>query len=177
MSKVKSLLKVRLVRVVLVVVGITFAVVVSFFLPKEQDPNIGLTNDPVTPTIDITNPVGTLTVNRSVIYKDVTLTVTKVEEAGAFSDDRRPAGTYTVRVNVHVQPGASVQSPLGIEYVSLVHLAFADGQVISPKLVSLLPVVLPQQANDGFFDFPVSTQVSLSSLTLLIGSDTSVAFR
>jgi hypothetical protein len=176
MSKVKSLLKVRAVRVVLVVVGISFAVVVSFFLPKEQDPNIGLTSDPVTPTVGVTNPVGMLTVNRSVIYRDVTMTVTKVEEAGAFSDDRKRAGTYTVRVLVHIQPGAGVQSPIGIEYTSLVRLALANGQVISPKLVSLLPVVLPHQSKDGFFDFPVGTQVALSSLTLLIGSGTSVAF-
>jgi hypothetical protein len=176
MLNVKNLLKIRIVRIVLVVVGIALAVVVSFSLPKEQDPNIGLTSDPTTPTVGITNPVATLTVNRGVVFRDVTMTVTKVEEAGAFSDDRKRAGTYTVRVLVHVQPGNNVQSPVGIDYTSLVHLVLANGQVISPKLVSLLPVVLPQQTSDGYFDFPVSSQVSLPSLTFRIGSDTSVAF-
>ena len=30
--------------------------------------------------------------------------------------------------------------------------------------------------NNGFFDFPIPTQESLSSLTLRVGSDASVAF-
>jgi hypothetical protein len=157
MSQVKNLLKSRRVRVALALLAIAIAVVLSFFAPKEPDPNIGLTTDPVTPTIGITNPAGTLAVNRSVDFREVSLTVTKVEEAGAFSDDRKPVGAYTVRVQVH--------------------LRLPNGQIISPKLISLPPVVFPKQANDGYFDFPVSTQVPLSSLMLRLGSDTSVAFR
>ncbi len=176
MSQVKNLLKSRRVRVTLALSAIAIAVVLSFFAPKEPDPNIGLTTDPVTPTIDITNPVGKLAVNRSVDFREIRLTITRVEEAGAFSDDRKRAGTYTVRVQVHVQPSAAVQSPMGIDYASLVHLRLPNGQIISPKLISLLPVVFPKQANDGYFDFPVTTQVPLSSLMLLLGSDTSVAF-
>jgi len=176
-SQVKNLLKSRRVRVTLALLAIAIAVVLSFFGPKEPDPNIALTTDSVTPTIGITNPVGTLAVNRSVDFRDVHLTVTKVQEAGAFSDDPKRAGTYTVRVQVHVQPGDTVQSPVGIDYVSLVRLALSNGQIISPKLINLPPVVLPRQPNDGYFDFPVTAQVPLSSLTLRLGSDTSVAFR
>ena len=159
-SQVKNLLKSRRVRVTLALLAIAIAVVLSFFGPKEPDPNIALTTDSVTPTIGITNPVGTLAVNHSVDFRDVHLTVTKVQEAGAFSDD----------------PNA-VQSPVGIDYVSLVRLALSNGQIISPKLINLPPVVLPRQPNDGYFDFPVTAQVPLSSLTLRLGSDTSVAFR
>ena len=176
-SQAKNLLKSRRVRVTLALLAIAIAVVLSFFGPKEPDPNIALTTDSVTPTIGITNPVGTLAVNRSVDFRDVHLTVTKVQEARAFSDDPKHAGTYTVRVQVHVQPGAAVQSPVGIDYVSLVRLALSNGQIISPKLINLPPVVLPRQPNDGYFDFPVTAQVPLSSLTLRLGSDTSVAFR
>ncbi len=176
MSQVKNLLKSRRVRVTLALLAIAIAVVLSFFAPKEPDPNIGLTTDPVTPTIGITNPAGTLAVNRSVDFRQVRLTVTKVEEAGAFSDDRKPAGAYTVRVQVHVLASDAVQSPLGIDYASLVHLRLPNGQIISPKLINLPPVVFPKQANDGYFDFPVTTQVPLSSLMLRLGSDTSVAF-
>jgi len=102
MSQVKNLLKSRRVRVALALLAIAIAVVLSFFAPKEPDPNIGLTTDPMTPTIGITNPAGTLTVNRSVDFREVSLTVTKVEEAGAFSDGRKHAGAYTVRVQVDV---------------------------------------------------------------------------
>ena len=177
MSQVKKLLKSRRVRITLALLAIAIAVVLSFFAPKEPDPNIGLTTDPVTPTIGITKPAGTLEVNRGVDFKEVHLTVTKVEEAGAFSDDRKPAGTYTVRVQVHVQASDAVQSPIGIDYASLVHLKLPNGQIISPKLINLPPVVFPKHVDDGYFDFPVTTQVSLSSLMLRLGSDTSVAFR
>jgi len=176
MSTVKRLLKIPAVRVILAIAFISIAVVLSFFLPKEQDPNIGLTTDTVPPTVGITNPIGSIVVNRSVVYKDITIMVTKAEEAGAFSDDRKRAGTYTVRVHVHVQPGDTIQSPVGVDFASLVLLVLPDGQVISPKLVTTLPIVFPKQAKDGFFDFPVPTQESLSSLTLRVGSEASVAF-
>ena len=177
MSQVKKLLKSRRVRITLALLAIAIAVVLSFFAPKEPDPNIGLTTDPVTPTIGITNPIGTLALNRSVDFKEVHLTITKVEEAGAFSDDPRRAGSYTVRVHVHLQASNEVQSPIGIDYASLVHLRLPNGQMISPKLINLPPVVFPKQVDDGYFDFPVTTQVSLSSLMLRLGNDTSVAFR
>lgn len=176
MSKVRSLLKISAVRVILAIVFVAIAVAVSFSLPKEQDPNIGLTNDPATPTVGITRSVGSMIVNRSVVYRDITIVVTKVEEAGAFSDDRKPAGLYTVRVRVHVQPGDTIQTPVGIEFATLVRLVLPDGQVISPKLVTVLPIVFPKQAEDGFFDFPVSSRVPLSPLSLQVGSDSSVAF-
>ena len=176
MSKIRSLLQIRVVRAIVIIVGIALAVVLSFFLPKEQDPNIGLTTDTVPPTVGITNPVGTMVVNRSIDYKDITITVTKVEEAGAFSDDRKRSGAYTVRVSVHVQPGNTIQAPVGIDYATLMRLLLPNGQSVSPKLVTILPVVFPKQAKDGFFDFPVPAQVALSSLTLRVGTDTSVAF-
>jgi hypothetical protein len=176
MSNIKSLFKSSRTRVAVVLVILGIAAIVSFFLPKEPDPNIGLTNDPGVPTVGITHPVASLTVNRSTNLRDVNLTVTHVEEAGAFSDDRKRTGTYTVRVHVHMQPGDNVRAPLGIDYSSSVHLILPDGQQVSPKLIDLPPVVFPHQPNDGYFDFPVTTQMSLASLTLSFGDGTAVAF-
>jgi hypothetical protein len=51
-----------------------------------------------------------------------------------------------------------------------------DGQSIPPKLVSLAPLVLPGGSQSGFFDFPVNTQIVLSSLVLKMGNETTVAF-
>ena len=176
MSQVKKMLKSPRIRGTLALVIIGIFVVLSIFLPKEPDPNIGLTTDTVTPTVGVTNPVATLMVNRSVEFRDVRLTVMKVEEASAFSDDRKPAGAYTIRVYVHMQPNDTLQSPYNIDYASFVHLILPDGQVVSPKLISLLPVVLPKQPKDGFFDFPAATRVPLSLLTLRFGSNISVVF-
>ena len=177
MAQVKNLFKSRRVRVTLALVVIGIAVVLSFLAPiKGQDPDIGLIVNPPTPTVSITHPVGTLMVNRGVDFRGIRLTVTKVEEAGAFSDDNKHAGVYTVRVQAHIQPGPTVQAPVGVDYASLVRLVLPGGQTVAPKLISLLVVVLPNQPEDGYFDFPLPTQVSLSSLTLRLGSDTSVAF-
>jgi hypothetical protein len=177
MLRIKGLLQSHRVRVTLALIVIAIAVVLSFLSPiKEQDPNIGLISDPPTATAVVTSLVGTLPVNRSADFRDIHLTVTTVEEAGKFSDDNKRAGAYTLRVQVHVQPGAAVQSPVGIDYASLVRLVLPDGQTVAPKLISLPAVVLPEQAKDGYFDFPLLAQVPLSSLVLRLGSETTVAF-
>ncbi len=177
MSQVKRLLRSSKVRVTLALTIIAIAVVIAFFLPdKEQDPNIGIVNNPVTPTVGLANPVGSLVVNRSVDYRNLHITVTQVQEAGAFSDDPKPQGTYTVRVSVLVQPDASIKSPTGYKFASLAHLVLSNGEAISPKLVDLSPVVFPGQSQDGYFDFPVNTQVPLSSLSLSFEGGTTIAF-
>jgi hypothetical protein len=103
-------------------------------------------------------------------------TVATVSQASAFSDDHKPAGVYTVRVEMNERSDSSLQAPIGIEYPTLVRLILPDGQSISPKLVSLSPLILPGGSQSGFFDFPVNTQLDLSSLMLKMGNVTTVAF-
>lgn len=163
------------VTIALIVIGL--AVVMAFLSPhKEEDANI-FGNEPITPTVILTHAVGSLTVNKSITYSNVQLTVTQVQEAGAFSDDEKRAGGYTVRVNVHLVPNHTVQSPVGLAYASLVRLILSNGQEIAPKLVTASTVIFPQQPADGYFDFPVSNSVPLSSLTLKVGSNTAVSFN
>src|SRR5450755_4449287 len=177
MSKIKSLLKSPRVRTILALVVIGLAVIVVLLGgSREADPNIGLGADPETPTVGITNAVAALTVNRSLVYQQVTITVTTVQEAGAFSDDRKQDGAYTVRVQVHVQPGNEIQSPQGFNYLALVRLILPNGEEIAPKLISVLPLIVPQQPNDGYFDFPLPTTVDLSSLMLRVGTANAIAF-
>jgi hypothetical protein len=154
---------------------IAFLVVISFFLPHESDSST-FVGETITPTVTVTNLVGTLTVNRSAVYNNVHFTVTKVSQAAAFSDDRKPAGVYTVRVELQASSASSNQAPIGINYASLVKLVLPDGQAVSPKLVSLAPVFLPNQTQSGYMDFPVNSQVDLSSLMLRLGNGTMVAF-
>ena len=177
MSKIKSLLKSSRVRTTLALVVIGLAVIVVLLGgSREADPNIGLGTDPETPTVGITNPVAALTVNRGLVYQDVTITVTSVQEASAFSDDRKQNGAYTVRVQAHVQPGNAIQSPQGFNYLALIRLILPNGEAVSPKLISVLPLIMPQQPQDGYFDFPLSTTVDLSSLTLRVGNADVIAF-
>jgi hypothetical protein len=115
-------------------------------------------------------------VNRSFDYNNVHYTVARVSQASAFSDDHKPAGIYTVRVDVQASSDSSLQNPIGINYPSLVRLVLPDGQSISPKLVSLAPLFLPGGSQSGYFDFPVNNQVVLSTLVLKMGNETTVAF-
>jgi hypothetical protein len=176
MSQVRRALKSTKVRIALALTIIAIAVVISFFLPKEEDPDIGLINDSTTPTVSMTNPVGSLTVNHSLHFDHVTLTVTNAQEASAFADDLKPAGVYTIRVYVKVQPDKSLHTSRGINYASLVYLVLANGQHVSTKLVNLSQVVFPDQTQIGYIDFAVNSKVALSSLMLSVGNDGSVTF-
>ncbi len=150
-------------------------VIVVFFFPRERDSTIVI-GDTVGPGVTAKNLVSTLTVNRSFDYSNVHYTVVRVSQASSFSDDHKPTGVYTVRVEMQARSNSNLQKPLGIEYSSLVRLILPGGQSISPKLVSLSPLILPGGSLNGFFDFPVNTQVDLSTLVLNMGNETTVAF-
>jgi len=163
-------------RVIVALAAIAILVLIVVFLfPRERDSTIVI-GDTVGPTVTATNFVGTLTVNRSFDYDNVHYTVASVSQASAFSDDHKPAGVYTVRIDVQASSDSSLQNPIGINYPSLVRLVLPDGQSISPKLVSLAPLFLPGGSQSGYFDFPVNSQVVLSTLVLKMGNETTVAF-
>jgi len=165
----------RRARVILALVIIGAAVVISFFLPPERD-SANVTGDALPITVTITNPVGSISINRGADFNQVHITVTKVMQAGAFSDDRRSAGAYTIRVQLVAKSTQELQGPVGIDFPSVARLQLANGQLIAPKLVSISPVFLPKQTVNGYIDFPVTSQVNLASLTLRLGSGTMVPF-
>jgi hypothetical protein len=163
-------------RIIVALAAIALLVVIVVFLfPRERDSTIVI-GDTVGPTVTAKNLVSTLTVNRSFDYNSVHYTVATVSQATSFSDDHKPAGVYTVRVEMQAHSDSSLQAPIGIEYPSLVRLILPGGQSISPKLVSLSPLILPGGSQSGFFDFPVNIQVDLSTLMLKMGNETTVAF-
>ena len=175
MQKIKKFWQSPRNRAILGIVIIAILVVYTFlFVPKEPDTDLGIANDSVTPTVGITNAVGTLNVNHSMAVQGVHITVTQVQEAAAFSDDRTHKGAYTVRVNMQMlNPG---QSSVGINYPALARLTLLDGEVIAPKLVGISPDAPPNLQLEGYIDFPVATQVGLSSLTFHLGNE-AIAFK
>ena len=163
-------------RVILPLAAVALLVlIVVIFFPRERDSTIVI-GDSVGPNVTATNFVGTLAVNRSFDYNNVHYTIARVSQASAFSDDHKPAGIYTVRVDMLAHSDSSLKNPIGINYPSLVRLELPSGQSISPKLVSLAPLFLPGGSQRGFFDFPVNAQVVLSTLVLKMGNNTTVAF-
>ncbi len=171
--KIKRPLLSPKMRVALGIGIIAVLVVLAFFAPPEGETNNVTGDQPVTPTLTITHLVDTVTVNSSAMLNGMQITVTKVMEAEKFSDDRKRAGVYTVRVLVHATNAGA--TPLGVQYDQLVRLVLPDGAEIAPKLIGVAPLALPHTSQDGFFDFPVSSQVPLSSLTLRL-TDQSISF-
>lgn len=160
----------RRAKIVLALVIIGIAVVLAFFAPSEGDSTTA-TGDSLPATITVTNPLGALTVNQGVDYDQVHITVQRVTQASKFSDDPRPGGNYTIRVQLLAQGKKGQQSAIGVDFASLVRLQLAGGQIIAPKLVNISPLILPNQAASGYIDFPVAAPVTLSSLTLRVGND------
>ena len=163
-------------RVVIALAIIGLSVVLSFILPGGHEDASNVTGDTGPSNAAVTNFVSTLTVNRSVDFNHVHFTVTSVTQAAAFSDDLRRGGKYTVRVELQARSVNGNQAPVGIDYPALARLLTPDGQVIAPKLVEIAPLVLPNQSQSGYIDFPVNTQVDLSLLMLRLGSGAMVAF-
>lgn len=168
----------RGVRIALGIVLVSVVAMLVFFIAYSHlpraNPNSGTSSDLVTPTAVLTNPVDTLTVNRSIDFNGVHITVIQVQEAGSFSDDSKHGGPYSVRVYLQAKNGG--QTPVGISYTSDVRLLLPNGQTSTPLFLNIVPVVLPGQMQNGFLDFPVSSKVTLSSLTLRFGSGAAVAF-
>lgn len=163
-------------KVIIALVIIGMAVVFALlFAPPEGDSN-NITADTIPATLTVTNLVGSITVNRGADYKHVYITIASVLQASKFSDDRKRTGAYTIRVHLTAQTDKGQQSPVGIDYAAITRLQLADGQLIEPKLVSMSPNVLPNQTFTGFIDFPVDAPVTLSSLTLHLGGNSSVLF-
>src|SRR5437588_3687712 len=168
----------RGVRLALGIVLILVVSVLVFFIAYSHlpsaNPSQGTSSDLVTPPAVISNSVGTLTVNRSVDFNGAHITVMQVQEATSFSDDSKQGGAYTVRVYLQTKNGG--QAPAGINYTSDVHLLLPNGQSSAPLYLNIAPVVLPGQMQDGYLDFPVSSKVALSSLTLRFGNGAMLAF-
>lgn len=146
---------------------ITVVVVLGVIYGPHYDDANTTTGDTVPSTVTVTSQQGVLSVNRSLLYKGVTITVTSVEQAHAFSNDGKSAYAHVneiVRVYVHVQAPTSQQGPIGIDYGNLASLVTPDGTQFNARLSQISPDILPGQQQDGFFDFWVNAPLKLSSL-------------
>lgn len=165
----RTLLGLAIIAVV-VVLGVVYG-------PHYDDTNT-TTGDAPPATVTVTGQVSALAVNRSLVYKGVTITVTGVVQARAFSDDGKSQYAHTpyvLRVYLHVQAPKDQRGALGIAYSNLAHLVLSDGTQMRPNLAQISPAVLPAQDETGFLDFWIKTPLNLSALTFTLGGST-IAF-
>mgnify|MGYP001470850209 CR=1 FL=1 len=169
-----SPLKRTLLGLAVIAVSIVFGVIYG----PHYDVDNTTTGDSPPPTVTVSGLTSSLNVNRSIIYRGVTITVTSVEQATSFSDDGKSqyANTnYVLRLYLHVQAPMKQQGPLGIEYTQLARLILNNGTHVQSNMAQISPDILPGQDERGFMDFWINQPLNLSSLTFTLGGDT-IAF-
>jgi hypothetical protein len=135
------------------------------YAPPEGESNNASGDLPLgTPTIVVTNQLDSVTINREIDFRGVHISLKNVTLAKKFSDDRKRNGNYTLRIVANVINKSN--SVIGIDYASLVYLVIPDGNKVPTKLISIKADALPGQEQSGFFDFPLSTPVSVSDLKI-----------
>jgi len=133
--------------------------------PEGESNNVSGDSPPGTPTVVVTRQLDSTVINRAIEFQGINLAIKDAKLATKFSDDHKRNGVYTLRIEVDaINKGNSV---LGVDYASLVYLVMPDGKKVPTKLISIQADALPGQLQSGFFDFPLSTPVSLSDLQII----------
>lgn len=113
-------------------------------------------------------PVTTLPVHRTAMYAGLNFTITSAQYASAFADDSIRASQGIVRLNITV----ANPSPdhITVIYYDIARLLVPHSNAITPTNVNLAVDPAPHTDANGWIDFPVSTDVPLSNLSLQLGS-------
>lgn len=162
-------------KTIIALAVIAVAVVLAFFAPPEGDSNNVTGDMPNTPTVTVLQQFDAISLNQQATVNGVQLTLTKAVEATKFSDDRRPGGAYVIRVSVLAKNPQN--TTIGVPYESIVRLELPDGTMVPAKYISVHPSSLPRSLQIGYFDFPVSAPVALSTLKLHLGTQTTLALN
>ncbi len=139
-------------------------------LPTQGANGLGVTNDLVTPTASANNLMSSLDPKQSMNYHNVKLSVTRVEQARGYSDDKRIKSPYVIRV--YLQTNSQSQNPEGIDFPSISRLQTADGKSVQPVFGTLSPLVLPKSSETGYLDFPSNGKADLTTLRLKLEGET-----
>ena len=146
----------------LIILAITILAVL--YAPPEGEAN-NVTGDlPETPTVVAINELSVLPIQQSITLGGLQISIKRATLASSFSDDLKRAGTYTLRVLVDTQN--KTNSAVGYPFADNVHLLLPNGQSVDTKLISVMAASLPQQAQSGYFDFPIAQPIPLNQLAL-----------
>jgi hypothetical protein len=152
---------------------IAVMVVGAFYAPPEGDAE-NTSGDPgIVLPVTTTNLIASKTIHRTLQYHGLQMTILDVKLANKFSDDKKPIGKYTLRIEVNVDN--KTQAPIGVQYVNLVHLLPTHGDAIRAKYISIKPDAMPGSTqNNCFIDFPLTQSAPISSFILQLDQNTSI---
>ncbi|GCE13322.1 hypothetical protein [Tengunoibacter tsumagoiensis] len=156
--------------------GVAIIILVTFlavrYAPPEGEANNTTGDLPETPTVTVTNLLDQVNLKHEVDFQGVHITLSQAMLATHFSNDRKRAGTYTVRIMAQTKNNGS--QAVGIDYAQLLDLILPDGSKVKSKYISIKAIQLPDSPQSGFFDFPVNEQVPLADLKLQFDEHTIV---
>ena len=107
-------------------------------------------------------------INATVIYAGVTMSVLKVEQSQRFLDDPNTATDGMVRV--HLQAENKTTIPMNLMYNSIATLALPGGKVLTPTYVKGNIGVAPGATQTSIVDFAVPTDTKINQLVLKLGA-------
>lgn len=121
-------------------------------------------NSGVTATPAVFSPV---TVNQSVTYAGVKITIESVQQATAFSDDTNTDANGLVRIKINEANNSGKDA--SYFYSDMAHLVLPDKSSVAP--VRELQSIGPQNGTtrENWLDFPASTSAKIDQMTLVLG--------
>jgi hypothetical protein len=111
--------------------------------------------------------LATVPINQTVRYADVDITIRTVEQAQRFADDSS-AQSGVVRLNTREQNTSSRHSLY--LYSDVARLILPDNSAVAPVNTQHFGAPEPEATQSNWWDFPVSTSVKISDLTLQLGT-------
>src|SRR5215472_2645090 len=112
--------------------------------------------------------LATIPINQTVRYADVDITILTVEQAQRFADDSSTQ-SGVVRLNTREQSTSSQRSYY--LYSDVARLILPDTSAVAPANTQHFGAPDPEATQTNWWDFPVSTSVTISDLTLRLGKD------
>jgi hypothetical protein len=110
----------------------------------------------------------TVSINQTVRYADVDITLLSVQQAQSFADDDSSTQAGVVRLNTREQSTSSQRSYY--LYSDVARLVLPDTSAVPPANTQHFGAPDPQATQSNWWDFPLSSSVKISDLTLRLGT-------
>ncbi len=146
----------------------------SYFLVHfigSRSANAGASNPEATPT---QAPIITTSLNETITYSSVIITLVNAQQASRFSDDNSTSAVGALRLNIRESQSAPLDTGGGTTdpyygYGKPFNLVLPDGKVIGPDGTRLVSGPTGKASQVNWLDFSVSMGVKVSQLSLRIG--------
>jgi hypothetical protein len=113
--------------------------------------------------------VTTASINQTVNYASVDITIVSVQQATAFADDNDTAASGMIRVNIKEVNNSGHNA--SYFYSDMAHLILPDKSSVTPTNEQQSSPPANSTERNNWLDFPVPTSDRINQLTLLLGTD------